>query len=479
MKQLKILAFFFLCTVKVYGQQWFPMGNINDLPTINGIRLIHSISNYNNKIVTGGFFKRDSSTVLNGIAQWNNNGWEPMGLGAWAPISIDSGANGGNALTMYHNKFYCAGIFSGAGGSYIDEPSHHANNIAKWTGSDWYPLSQPMSGFDNGVWAMQVYKNNLYIGGGFGGCNDLTGGHNTLGIARWNDTVFSACGQFSGPVENLAGPFTIFNDKLIAGGWFENIDGVPGYNNIASYNDTTWSPMGNGFNWGVNALVVYNGELYAGGTFISSHDGATPINNIAKWTGTTWVQVGEGLGLSTDYNDTVLCLCVDSVNNKLYAGGTFTQTGLGVPARHLAEWNGTNWVEVGGGTDDFVWALFAKNGNLYVGGEFKHVGSGIPANLIACWGSNPNGINEIGSKDAEINIYPNPSNGLFTINAQGNKITELTVTNSLGQVIKTVSNTSTIDLSDAAKGIYFLEVRLDALAGSMQGRIVNKKIIKE
>ncbi len=77
--------------------------------------------------------------------------------------------------------------------------------------------------------------------------------------------------------------------------------------------------------------------------------------------GQTWQQVGEGL------NDTVLALTVDSLQNKLYAGGGFTQTGLGVPAKHIAEWTGTNWQEVGGGTNRRVFALFSKDSNLYVG----------------------------------------------------------------------------------------------------------------
>ncbi len=88
--------------------------------------------------------------------------------------------------------------------------------------------------------------------------------------------------------------------------------------------------------------------------------------------------------------------------------------------------------------------------------------------VVDCTGD---GVNEVADGNG-INIYPNPSNGLFTINAQGNKITELKVTNTLGQVLKTVSNTSTIDLSDVAKGIYFVEVRLE------EG-VRNRKIIKE
>jgi len=472
MKALKISLIILILSPNINAQSWYPMGNIDALPSFNGRRVVQGITSFNNSLIIGGSFKKEGTTILNGVGKWGWNNWQSMGLGTWALQSVDSGANGGRGLITYHNTLYCGGGFSGAGGSYIDEPSHHANNIARWVSNDWNPLSQPMSGFNNGVAASCVYKNNLYIGGPFGFSNDYTGAHYTLGLSKWNDTVFSNVGNFTGPVDDFVGSFTIFNDKLIAGGLYEQIDGMPGFNNIATYNDTAWSAMGNGFDWGVMALAIYNGELYAAGCFEASNDYTTPLNKVAKWTGSTWVQVGEGLGLSTDgYKDSVLALCVDSVNNKLYAGGTFTQTGLGVPARHLAEWNGTNWVEVGGGTDDFVWALFAKNGNLYVGGEFTHVGAGIAANLIACWGSNPNEINETVNNN-ETYIFPNPSNGSFTIHSEGMKIKSITVTNLLGEQIKTITNSETIDLTEQPKGIYFVEIQTEK-------GTTRKKIIKQ
>ena len=65
-------------------------------------------------------------------------------------------------------------------------------------------------------------------------------------------------------------------------------------------------------------------------------------------------------------------------------------------------------------------------------------------------------------------IYPNPSNGEFTINLSGEaKISTLTVKNVVGQTIinKTVNvagnTTETISLSDYSKGVYFLTVDVE------------------
>ncbi len=150
-----------------------------------------------------------------------------------------------------------------------------------------------------------------------------------------------------------------FNNKITIGGYFKKTGSIV-FNSVAQWSFNNWEPMGIGIWWGDGGFVdssgacqtfcSYHNYLYsggtaegAGGTIINSPSHLVsniekwnntdwyPIllvvrcsNHIAKWTGTTWQQVGEGL------NDTVFTLTVDSLNNKLYAGGGFTQTGLGI-----------------------------------------------------------------------------------------------------------------------------------------------------
>ncbi|MCK6648342.1 MAG: T9SS type A sorting domain-containing protein, partial [Bacteroidia bacterium] len=200
-------------------------------------------------------------------------------------------------------------------------------------------------------------------------------------------------------------------------------------------------------------------ELYAGGEFTATADGI-PANHIAKWNGTQWLPVGEGL------NDTVLTLCVDSLHNKLIAGGKFTQTGLAQSAKRIAEWNGTNWQEIGGGTNAPVWTLFAKDSNLYVGGEFTLAGS-VSANCIAVWGNNPVGINETYKKNG-IKIYPNPSTDDITLEFEqtNSENTQIEIQNIFGQtvyseVMKTVigKQTKILDISSFQNGLYFVRLK--------------------
>ena len=461
MKKILFLFPLIFISLQIYCQQWHSMGVLDTIGTTNGNKFVWSITNFNNKITIGGAFKHNETTILNSIAQWSSNLWQTMSTGFWASYFVD-GDGGALALSEYHNKLYCGGTFEGAGGV-IFNPSHYAYNIAKWDTTDWYPMTQPADGFNSGGSALYVYHNNLYAGNFADNATDSSGTIAAQGIVRWNDTVFSAVGQLAGdfPPNGYFGAmaFTNFNNKLIVGGYFTSINGSPygTYNGIASWNDTVWGAMSNGFNDVVYALTVFNGELYAGGVFSSSRDGSTSLNHIAKWNGLTWVQVGEGL------NDTVYALTVDSVHNKLYAGGGFTQTGLGIPAKHIAEWTGTNWQEVGGGTNRDVQALYAKDSNLYVGGYFTRAGN-VQADLIACWCVNsPLSVEELQSKNTYINCYPNPATESINFsyvlppNVQQGIIN---VYNAYGQIIQSFSinkaeGIEIFDLTNQSDGLYF------------------------
>jgi hypothetical protein len=461
MRTFLIILFSFCLSFISNAQTWHTMGagvtgGISAAPTIA------TIYYYNGEITIGGFFKKSGSTTLNGIGQWDGNQWLPIGTGIFEDLLPgDSGI--GHDLKVYNSKLYFGGSFTVAGGSSEADTMKAANNIAKWDGASWEPMTKRGDGFNGGVGSLQVYHNNLYIGGGFNVSLDSTGFLYTTTIAKWNDTAFSRIGKFisnhpSG--DDYVQDLCVYNDKLIAGGFFNSINGSPygSYKYIATYvSDTTWDTLSTGLNNAVWALTVFNGELYAGGMFTATGSG-TPANHVAKWNGTQWLPVGEGL------NDTIYTLCVDSLQNKLYAGGAFTQTGLGQPAKHIAEWNGTNWQEVGGGTNLFVFGLFAKDSNLYVGGEFTMAGT-TPANHIAVWGNNSVGINEIGKKERKIKLYPNPNNGNMQLDysLSENETGIVKIMDVTGKLVASYvleKDKTNIAISEAAlkNGVYFYQI---------------------
>jgi hypothetical protein len=91
----------------------------------------------------------------------------------------------------------------------------------------------------------------------------------------------------------------------------------------------------------VNTLTVFDDgtgpALYAGGLFTTA--GGVPANHIAKWDGTEWSAVGSGMGGNTfSPQVNALTLFDDGTGPALYAGGEFTTAG-GVAANRVAKWD--------------------------------------------------------------------------------------------------------------------------------------------
>ena len=92
------------------------------------------------------------------------------------------------------------------------------------------------------------------------------------------------------------------------------------------------------------------------------------------------------------------------------------------------------------------------------------------------------GITEINNPNSEILISPNPTTGVFTIHTAGAAIKEIKITNVLGETITNyelrITNETTVDLSNEAKGIYFVQITVDSAGSPTYKNVVNRKIIK-
>ncbi|MBM4132109.1 T9SS type A sorting domain-containing protein, partial [bacterium] len=172
----------------------------------------------------------------------------------------------------------------------------------------------------------------------------------------------------------------VWDGKLVCAGLFSAVGGVAA-TNIATWNGTAWSPLGNGLNGRVSALAVHGGELYASGGFTAS--GATPLPGyVARWTGSAWSPLGSGLEYAAN--------AMVSAGGKLFATGNFNSAG-GQPAARLAAWDGSAWSPAGsglgqgpGGNGFPGETLAAHNGGLFVGGFFTTAGP-YAAHSLARW----------------------------------------------------------------------------------------------
>lgn len=172
--------------------------------------------------------------------------------------------------------------------------------------------------------------------------------------------------------EHFSMSMTVWDGKLINGGYFNLAGGIPA-RNIASWDGTNWSPLGGGTNHEVTSIAGYNGNLYATGYFDSA--GTVAASCIAMWDGTGWNEVGGGLNL---YGNVLKVF-----NGDLIVGGWFSAVGE-TYAPYIARWDGTEWHSMNIGMTGPVYALEEFEGELYAAGSFQYAGI-EECNGIARW----------------------------------------------------------------------------------------------
>jgi len=226
-----------------------------------------------------------------------------------------------------------------------------------------------------GVYAMcaDTINNLLYVGGTF----DSAGSEYSENVAKWDGANWHSMPTEQGPGVDA---MVMYKGNLYVGGNSSN--------GVTEWNGSQWTvlPL---FNGGVNVLYVFNDTLYAGGSFTKS--GNTTLNYIAKWDGTNWLPVGSGFNgyASPSVN------AMYAWNGKLYAGGFFDESDTETHIFSIARWDDSIWngLKSGIGSDNdssiegFVFAIDTFQGNLYVGGDFGFAG-GKPTSDIVVWNGN-------------------------------------------------------------------------------------------
>jgi hypothetical protein len=228
-----------------------------------------------------------------------------------------------------------------------------------WSGGFDFP------GTDGGVLALTVYDNKLVTGGWF----TAAGGVAASRIAAWDGSSWSALGP---GMNNAVRALTVYSNRLIAGGDFTTAGGVAA-NYIAAWDGSSWSALGSGMNSPVHALTVYDNRLIAGGDFATA--GGDTVHYIAAWDGSSWSALGPGM---TDYVEALTVY-----GNRLVAGGYFSKAG-GVTAKCIATWDGSSWSALGSGVNGGVLALTVYDNKVVAAGGFTTAG-GVAAKHTAIW----------------------------------------------------------------------------------------------
>jgi len=371
-------------------------------------------------------------------------------------------------MINYNNRIFICGGFSQAGNKIV-------NGLAKWDGNNWNNFGKGLKVQDGGQGlglGFKIIKNELYVFGAF----DSIDGVLCNSLAKFNGTTWIPVNDFPlfttlPNTVNFVNDVEIYKNEIYVCGNFDNYP-LNTILDITKWDGNTWTNVGNGIQGAfaeLSNMLVYKNELIVAGRFSKTDSPNNPGENIGKWDGSQWTELGSG----TD--EAIWDIKVHK--DTLYASGVFKHAG-GIPADGIARWDGANWCGYGTVFDNVVSTLDFYHDTLYIGGGFWTInGDSIPyfakwtgGNFVAACGTD--GITPIENLQKLITIYPNPAtNTLYTNGLTG--INTVEVYDISGKLLLSKQlNSNQIDISSLAKGLYFIKLTTE------EGSVV-RKFVKE
>jgi hypothetical protein len=394
------------------------------------------------------------------LARWSGTQWQTLATTVDGPIY---------AMAISGDDIYVGGQFTRAG-------NVAAANIARYsiTTGQWSALGGSGVGGIGTTYvaAIAIRGKDVFVGGDFAIADVVA----AQGVARWDGSQWYPVGTgVNGWVNALA---IGSSGELYAGGDFSNAGGVPA-REVAKWDGTKWSALGEGVNDVVRSMAAGpGGNLYLGGEF--SGTGSVASRGLIQWDGSKWVSMagGVGGGLLPTINGIIV------VGNVVYVGGKFESAG-GVPVNNIARWDGTGWRGLGSGVDDQIRGMAVGGTVLYVGGDYNIAG-GKASFKFGEWTDVPNSIGPRDPSGEAPTIalrqsYPDPVVTMAKIpysidNREGARV-EVKIYDLLGREVASLVDdlkpagdyVAEWDASGAMNGLYYCRI-------SSGGEVVTRRI---
>ncbi|MBA5793541.1 T9SS type A sorting domain-containing protein [Flavobacterium sp. xlx-214] len=272
--------------------------------------------------------------------------------------------------------------------------------------------------------------------------------------------------------------------KVVAiGSKFNSTNGVnSGHVRIFKNVSGIWTQIGNDIEGVSNDLSGSSVSLSADGSIIaigSPGNGSGHVRIFKNISG-VWVQQGKDI-LGEDIGERSGFSISLSANGSVVAiGAPYNKDANGVASGHVRIYQNISGVWIQQGKDIKGEAEYDQFGHsISLSGDGKKIVIGAPGNDGFDNNSGHVRVYDLSGVlsnnefvQQNFNIYPNPTSDILNIGLENNLVLEqVTVYNNLGQVVKTTSE-DVIDVSQLAKGLYFVEVITN------QGKATKKVVIK-
>lgn len=416
---LLLTNLFVLASLGVYAQSFSPVGPGNYTITSSSVIVD------GNDIYADNLFMSGSDIFTFG--KYSNGNWSK--LGNWGSII------GINCAVKIGDDIYVGGHFVDATGN------PDMDRIARWniTTETWHPLGTGLNAY---VMSIAQMGNDIIVAGKF---TDAGGDSNADYVAKWDGTSWSAIGSqvISTNSFTVVSSVAVNNNELYIGGNFYTSNGGA-TNYLAKWNGNAFESISGWNQAGAVYEIVFdaNNNMYIGGEFPAK---------IAKYDGTNWDLMDNFTASGASWISNIKL-----IGSDIYIGGKFSDAKGIAEADNIAKFNGTTWEAVGGGLNDEVYGLTVSANDLYIAGKFTDAGGNTAADKLVKYSlSGTTGIDDF-VDNSNFKIFPNPSNGQFTIQTEKGGIFELLDTK--GKLINSynINNTQQTIGENLPKGLYFI-----------------------
>ncbi len=192
---------------------------------------------------------------------------------------------------MSRNGLILAGLFSKIGSLEVD-------NLAGWDENKWFPFTQEKSlGIHEDIQTMISNEGNLIFGGYSESRGLLKGGIVAWDGSSWNNfggglrktTTLDSFGNILGLPAADVNALVVQNGHIYAGGRFDSAGGKEA-SNIARWDGKEWHALQNGYPGKISSMVVHDGNLYVSGQLDSIRYPTSHLlgSRVAVWNGASW-----------------------------------------------------------------------------------------------------------------------------------------------------------------------------------------------
>lgn len=334
---------------------------LKDAAKLNDSALALTVDGVGN-LYAGGRFTSINGVSANHIAKWNGKKWTALDLGLGLGSELDSHVS---ALVIDGSgNLYAGGVFAKAGKVSV-------NNIAKWDGEHWSPLSD---GLDGEVYALafspagELYAGAVSVLGGF--------------VKKWDGKQWRTVGMASDFSQMQVMQLAVSKSgSILALGSIDFNNEAEGDNgqNIVRWDGKKWRRLQtSSVGTEVQSIAIDSHDnLYA------AIDAGVGEAKPFKYVDNQWISLS---------NRPVDVLFVDEFDN-LYVGSQHGTLGsAGTPdapngiTNNIAAWNRSNWRRPDNFMKESVTAIAKYRNYLYVSGfSPSSSGSEIPDHYITQW----------------------------------------------------------------------------------------------